>query len=155
MENLRATSIRNLVTVTLRGVPDRPGIAAEVFGALGDQGLNVEMVVSTGVSEGRADISMAAARAEKDHVRQAAERVRGQVGASGVETRDGSALVVLSGPELSTRPGVAGRMFRALTGEGINIDAISTSLSSITCLIDNSRAEDAVAVLNGEFAIAS
>jgi aspartate kinase len=155
MESLRAIAIRDLVTITLRGVPDRPGIAAEVFGALGEQGLNVEMVVSSGASNGRADISMAAARTERDQVRQAAERVRKQVGASGVETKDGSALVTLSGSDLAAQPGIAGRMFRALTSEGINIDAISTSLSSISCLIEDERAAGAVAVLNREFGIAT
>jgi aspartate kinase len=155
MESLRAIAIRDLVTITLRGVPDRPGIAAEVFGALGEQGLNVEMVVSSGASAGRADISMAAARTERDQVRQAAERIRKQVDAHGVETKDGSALVTLSGSDLAAQPGLAGRMFRALTSEGINIDAISTSLSSISCLIEEKRAADAVAVLNQEFGIAT
>jgi aspartate kinase len=155
MENLQVSSKGDLITVTLRGVPNQPGIAATVFGTLGEQGLNVEMVVSSGVSETLADISVAATRAERDRVVMAAERIRRELGARAVESKEGSALIVLSGPDLASQPGIAGQMFRALSGEGINIDAISTSLSSITCLIDGGRLDDAVAVLRNQLQAAS
>jgi aspartate kinase len=155
MENLRVSSMGDLVTVTLRGVPNQPGIAATVFGTLGEKGLNVEMVVSSGVSESLADIAVAATRAEREPVVQAAEQMRAELGARTVESKEGSALVVLSGSDLASQPGIAGRMFRALSGEGINIDAISTSLSSITCLIDDDRLADAVAVLREKLEAAS
>jgi aspartate kinase len=153
MDSLRVVAIRDLVTIVVRGVPDRPGIAAEVFGALGEQGLNVELVVAGGTSDERADISLAVARAERDHVRQAVERIRKQVGARGVDVRDGSALVILSGSNLAAQPGMAGRMFRALTSRGINIEAISTSLSSISCLVEDNWAAAAVELLEEEFGI--
>ena len=82
-----------------------------------------------------------------DRVESAAQRIREQYDASDVESRGGSALVILSGQDLAAQPGIAGKMFRALSSKGINIDAISTSLASITCLIENDRAEDAVETL--------
>jgi aspartate kinase len=147
VENLRVSATRDLITVTLQGVPDQPGIAATVLGDLGEQGLNVEMVVASGSSAKRADILVAAARAERDQVMEVAEQIRQALGARGVEAKEGSALVTLSGPGLASQPGIAGKMFRALSDEGINLGAISTSLSSITCLIDEDRVEDALAVL--------
>ena len=64
MEPLRVVANREITKVTFAGVPDRPGIAAEIFGALGRRGINVELVVSTGGQEGTADISLAIARSQ-------------------------------------------------------------------------------------------
>jgi aspartate kinase len=155
VENLRVSATRDLITVTLQGVPNEPGIAATVLGALGEQGLNVEMVVASGTSAKHADILVAAARAEREQVMKVAGQIRAEYGARGVDAKEGSALVTLSGPEMASRPGVAGKMFRALSDAGINIGAISTSLSSITCLIDEDRVDDAVAVLGEKLVAAS
>ncbi len=151
MQELHAAANREVTKITLEGVPDRPGIAAEVFGALGAQGFNVELVVSTGGSGGRADISLAVSRADQESVERALENLREEIGARSISVNSGVALVSIIGQHLSTEPGIAGRMFRALSSHGINIEVISTSMSSVTCMIDEGRSEEALIALRSEF----
>jgi aspartate kinase len=152
MTELYPVANREVSKITLEGVPDRPGIAAEIFGALGGQGFNVELVVATGGAGGRADISLAISRADEDNVTRSLEAIRDEVGARTLQVNSHVALVSIVGQHLSTEPGIAGRMFRALSHHGINIEAISTSMSSVTCLIEEARTDEAMAALKAEFA---
>ena len=155
MNELHAVANREITKVTLEGVPDRPGIAAEVFGSLGSLGFNLELVVSTGGSGGRADISLAIARADQEAAVRALESIREEIGARSLAINSKVALVSIVGQHLSTEPGIAGRMFRALSSHGINIEVISTSMSSVSCMIEEDRADEALAALKGEFKLAS
>lgn len=155
MEALHVVGNREITKITLEGVPDRPGIAAEVFGSLGNQGFNVELVVSTGGSGGRADISLAVSRAQQEEILRALEAVRSEIGARAVHAASNVSLVSIVGQHLSTEPGIAARMFRALSGKGINIEVISTSMSSVTCLIDEAGTDIALQALREEFGLAS
>jgi len=151
MEALRAVANKDVTKITVEGVPDRPGIAAEIFGALGQQGVNVELVVSTGGSHGTADISLAVSRAQETQVVNALESIRREVGGRALLRNSKVALVSLIGHSLATEPGIAGRMFGALSRAGVNIEVISTSLSSVTCMIEERSVEDALAALREEF----
>jgi aspartate kinase len=155
MDELHAVANREITKLTLEGVPDRPGIAAEVFGSLGSQGFNIELVVSTGGSGGRADISLAVSRSDQEAAVRALDMIREEVGARSLAVNAKVALVSIVGQHLSTEPGIAGRMFRALSSHGINIEVISTSMSSVTCMIEEVRAEEALAALRGEFKLSS
>ncbi len=154
MEGLRAVSNRDVTKVTLEGVPDNPGIAGEIFGALGMRGLNVELVVSTGGSRGRADISLAIARSEEQQSLATLEEIRREVGAVSVQIDSQVALVSLLGHSLASQPGIAGRMFGALSRAGVNIEVISTSLSSVTCMIREEMVDKALLALREEFSLA-
>jgi aspartate kinase len=150
METLRVEANKDVSRILIRGIPDKPGIAAEIFSALGARGFNLEMVVTTGGTRGTADICLAVDRAQQDAVREAL--VRGPGTLAGEVTADSDvALVSIVGPGLAKLPGVAGRTFKALSGRGINIEAISTSLVSVTCMIARERADEAIAALEGEF----
>jgi len=151
MEGLRAIVNRDITKFTFSGVPDRPGIAAEIFGALGQRGVNVEMVVSTGAQRGTADISMAIAGSQATGVIEALEAIRREVGARALHRHGEAALISLLGHGLQTEAGIAGRMFGALSRAGVNIEAISTSMSSVTCMIEEARCEAALAALRQEF----
>jgi aspartate kinase len=153
MEGLRAVANRDVTKITLEGVPDRPGIAAEIFGALGQLGFNVELVVSTGGSHGTADISLAIARSQEREILDALESIRREVGARSLHRNSKVALVSLVGHGLSTEPGTAGRMFGALSRAGVNIEVISTSLFSVTCMIEEHSCELALEALRQEFAL--
>ena len=155
MEAFHAVVNRDVTKITLEGVPDRPGIAAEIFGTLGSRGFNVELVVSTGGSGGRADISLAVARSDQEAAVRAIEAIRDEVGARTIQVNSAVALVSIVGQHLSTEPGIAGRMFRALSSHGINIEVISTSMSSVTCMIEESGADEALAALRTEFNLLS
>ncbi len=154
MEGLRAVSNRDVTKVTLEGVPDNPGIAGEIFGALGMRGLNVELVVSTGGSRGRADISLAISRSQEQQSLATLEEIRREVGATSVQVDSQVALVSLVGHSLTSQPGVAGCMFGALSRAGVNIEVISTSLSSVTCMIREEMVDKAILAIREEFDLA-
>jgi len=151
MEKLRIESNTKISKIVLRGVPDRAGIAAEIFGALGGQGFNVELVVTSGGAKGTADICLAVSQDQQQSVHAALDKIRDEVQARDVQADTTVALLSITGPNLSKVPGVAGRLFNALSNKGINIDVISTSLSSVTCMISEDQAAAAVAALEGEF----
>ena len=151
MDGLRAVANREVTKVTLEGVPDRPGIAAEIFGALGQQGFNIELVVSTGGSHGTAEISLAITRSQEVAVIRALESIRRDVGARGLYRDSTVALVSLTGSCLSNEPGIAGRMFGAISRNGVNIEVISTSPSSVICMIHERDVPVAMEALRREF----
>jgi aspartate kinase len=151
MQSLRVEANKAISKLLIRGLPDRAGIAAEIFGAVGTRGFNVEMVVTIGGTKDTADICLAVSQGEQEAVQQALNEIKDEMGAVEVTTDSSVALVSVIGPNLSKVPGVAGRMFKALSAKGINIDVISTSLSSVTCMISIGRTEEAVAALEGEF----
>jgi aspartate kinase len=149
METLRVEANKEVSRILIRGIPDKPGIAAEIFGMLGTRGYNVEMVVTTGGTRGTADICLAVSRAQQEAVRAALNE--DGVLAGEITADSDVALVSVVGTGLAKVPGVAGRTFKALSARGINIDAISTSLVSVTCMIARGHADEAVAALEGEF----
>lgn len=151
MQSVRVEFNTQVSKLLIRGVPDRPGIAADIFSVVGSKGFNVELVVATGATKGTADICLAVSREEQAAVRRALEELKHELHATAVEADDDIALISIVGPNLSKVPGVAGRMFKALSVRGINIEVISTSLSSVTCMIPAGRTAEAVAALEGEF----
>jgi aspartate kinase len=155
MDNLQVVANHDITKITLEGVPDRPGIAAEIFGTLGNSGYNVELVVSTSGTVGRADISFAVSRQQEEQILRALEKIRDEVGARALHADSNVALVSIVGHHLSTEPGIAGKMFSALSRNGINIEIISTSMSSVTCLIEEALVERAIEALKGEFGLSA
>lgn len=151
MIDVHIASNANIAKITLHSVPDKPGIAAEIFGKLGAKGFNVELVV-TGISyKGRTDVSFAVAENELDAIDTLLEKMKGEIGAEKVSRTSSVALVSIAGHQLAQTAGLAGRMFNALSKAGINIDTISTSMSSVTCMVAQDKAKEAVDALRKEF----
>ncbi len=140
-----------VVKITLRGLPDRPGMAAGIFGRLGEEGINVELITASAIGGGRSDVSFIVAQTEMQRVSSATDRLKREFEAEEVVVDPNVAVVSLHMADLVQTPGTAGRMFASLSGRGINIDMISTSMASITCVIPENRADEAVRVLEEEF----
>lgn len=153
MKDIELLSNTKVAQVTLHAVDDRPGISAELFGELGGQGFNVELVSSSIVSKGKADISFVVAEAEIPAVLVLMDSLKKTTNAKSVSHDSEVALVSISAHGLVQEPKVAGRMFKALSDTGINIQMISTSFSSITCIISDQVIQDAIKVLEKEFEI--
>ena len=153
MKDIELLSNTKVAQVTLHSVDDRPGISAELFGQLGDQGFNVEVVSSSIVSKGKADISFVVAEKELPAVLVLMDSLKKATNAQNVSRDSKVALVSITGHGLVQKPGIAGRMFKALSDAGINIQMISTSFSSITCIISDQVIQDAIKVLEKEFEI--
>jgi aspartate kinase len=143
---------REEARVTLLGVPDRPGVAGRIFGALADANVNVDMIVQNEpVSEGaEADISFTVPRTELEITRNTLLPMQGDL-FSRVATDDEIGKVSLIGAGMKSHPGVAAKVFRVLGEEQINIQMIDTSTIKITCVIQGNRVNDAVRVLHDAF----
>jgi aspartate kinase len=139
--------------ITLEGVPDRPGIAAAIFRAVADEGINVDTIVQNVSKDGITDVSFTVPKDDLPHARQVMEGVVGEVGAARFTADDGIAKVSLVGAGMKTHPGVAAEMFEALAEAGINIEMISTSPIRISCVIRAGDVEAAVRTLHDRFAL--
>lgn len=154
LENVVITGVtgnKNIAKVAIRGIPDRPGVAAQIFSALGSQGINIRLIIQSIAADGLNDISVVVSR---EFVRQAAEVLEGQrksLKAKEIVFHDQLAEVSIVGSGIASTPGVAARMFRALARRRINIDLISSSEVRITCVIDERRTTEAIRALHREF----
>lgn len=136
--------------LTLLRVPDRPGVAAIVFGALAEAGVNVDMIIQNVSEQGTTDISFTVVQADLPAAQQALDRVCDELGVAYIIGGQ-MGKVSIVGAGMKSYPGVASRMFQTLAGEGINIEMISTSSIKVSCVIERDRVEDAVRVLHAAF----
>jgi aspartate kinase len=137
--------------VTVHGVPDRPGIAATLFEPMANAEINVDTIVQNVSSDGSTDISFTVPRAMSATALEVSERLVADIGAAGVDIDNDIAKVSLVGAGMKSHPGVAARVFRALSDAGINIEMISTSTIRISCVVRADRVEDAVRTLHQAF----
>ena len=133
--------------VTISQVADEPGIAASLFRALADEDVNVDMIVQNVSTEGVTDISFTVPTAQLDTAVSCANTL--SIGK--VSSDDSIGKVSLIGAGMKSNPGVAAEMFEALAANNINIEMLSTSGIRISAIVDQGRAEDAVAVLHEKF----
>jgi aspartate kinase len=157
MEAVVVTGIahdRGQAKVTIRGVPDRPGIAAQVFGAVSDHGIVVDMIVQNVSRDGHSDISFTVPRPDRPTVVATLEGVAQKIGAETVTYDDRIAKVSIVGVGMRSHSGVAARMFRALSRENVNIHMISTSEIAVSCVIEDKYTELAVRALHDTFELA-
>ena len=141
----------DVAKVTLLGVPDRPGIAAAVFGPLGESHINVDIIVQNVSHSGHTDLSFTLAESDLVRARPVLERVVAGVGAEGYDADRDIAKVTVVGSGILGAPAVFARIFETLAGESINIRMISTGEIRVTCIIDRGRVEDAVRALHRAF----
>lgn len=137
--------------VTVHGVPDRPGIAATLFEPMAKADINVDTIVQNVSSDGSTDISFTVPRAMSATALEVSEQLATEIGAAGVDIDTDIAKVSLVGAGMKSHPGVAAKVFRALSEAGINIEMISTSTIRISCVVRSDRVEDAVRTLHSAF----
>jgi aspartate kinase len=139
--------------VTIRDVPDRPGVAAAVFGRLADHNVNVDMIIQNVSEAGMTDISFTTPKEDLVRASRAVEEVVSELGARDWQVDETVAKVSLVGAGMKTHPGVAAAMFRALADAGVNLSMISTSSIRISCVIEAIQVETAVRALHSTFGL--
>jgi aspartate kinase len=137
--------------VSVIGVPDRPGIAAKVFRALADAGVNIDMIVQNVAQDGAATISFTLPKTDLPVAGPILDALAVELGARAVERDPDVAKVSLIGAGMKSHPGVAADMFDALAEAGINMEIISTSSIRVSCVIRASEVERAVRALHARF----
>jgi aspartate kinase len=141
----------HLASVSVLAVKDQPGIAAAVLDAMGKRNLNVQFIVQVIDHQTQDQIVMCVDRDDLSASLEAIESIRFQVRPAAVTANAQVASVAIFGPDFRERPGIAATMFRALARRDVNILAISTSISTVNCIIDSSRLKDAVAAIHQYF----
>jgi aspartate kinase len=157
MEDVVVTGIthdRSQAKISLLRVPDRPGIAAQVFGTLGAKRIVLDMIVQNISRDGYTDISFTVPRGDSASATAAIEEIARTIGAAGVVHDERVAKISIVGVGMRSHSGVAARMFGALAREGINIQMISTSEIATSCVIEDKYAELAVRTLHDAFELA-
>lgn len=140
--------------VTLLRVADRPGIAAAIFGALADAGINIDMIVQNVSSDHKAtDMTFTVARADLARASRVLEGIKAEIGFSELVPDQNVAKVSVVGVGMRSHTGVARTMFKALADKNINVEVISTSEIKISVLIAAEYTELAVRSLHTAFGL--
>lgn len=142
---------RDVASVTLRHVPDRPGIAAQLFGPLADAGISVDTIVQNASELQLTDMTFTVSRGDWEETQEISKPLAEELGAADVVLKHDLVKVSLIGTGMQSGPGYAATMFRSLSDAGINIELITTSEIRITCLVNADRGEEAVRVLHSAF----
>jgi len=143
---------RDEAKITLHKIPDRPGIAAAIFGPLADSGVNVDMIVQNVSEDGRkTDLTFTVTRGELAAALAACEKAGPAIGYRDITSDANVAKVSIVGIGMRAHPGVAQTMFRTLSEKGINIQVISTSEIKVSVLISEEYVELALRALHSAY----
>lgn len=144
---------KNQAKLSVIDVPDRPGVAAKIFGMLGKNNINVDMIIQSAARQNYNDISFTVAKTDLAKTLRVLRRAKPLVGASDIISKDNIAKVSIVGVGMRSHSGIAARMFGALARENINIEMIATSEIKISCVIAARDLHRAVQVLHEEFGL--
>ena len=141
----------NVAKITLRGVPDRPGIAAALFEPLAQVGISVDTIVQNASVDNLTDMSFTVARTDLKRAVEVVSPVADEIGAQELTADDTLSKVSIVGAGMLNSPGYASRMFRTLADNNINIEMITTSEIRITCITSEAMVTEAVRTLHRAF----
>jgi len=141
----------HIAMVGLIGIPTHPGIGGRYFSEIADSGIHVELIVNLFDGDKYDHILICINREDLDKVLEITQEIHQEVGSQSVIHDAHVALVCISSPDFTENQNIAGHMFKTLGDHEINIHGISTSVSSVTCMIDASDLDKAVSVLRQAF----
>jgi len=142
---------RDEAKLTIRGIPDQPGVAYQILGPISDANIEVDVIVQNFSEDGSASLSFTVHRNDVERASEILASIAGELGAKSTNTDDSIAKLAIVGVGMRSHAGVAAKMFGALAKEGINIQMISTSEIKITVVIEEKYLELAVRTLHEVF----
>jgi aspartate kinase len=140
-----------LATVSIFSLPDRPDVPGVVLHALGKKNINIEFVVHTLDFEGNGNMTFCIDQKNLESALEVLEGVKPLIEAKGISYHPNVTVISVFGPHFREKAMISGLMFNALGTAGINVLAISTSISSCSCLLHADRVEDAMRALHEAF----
>ena len=144
---------RDEAKVTIRGVPDQPGVASRIFGPISSAHLNIDMIIQNVAQDGTTDLTFTVNRTEYPQAMKLLQQTAQDLGARDVVGDDTLAKIAIVGVGMRSHSGVAAKMFEALAAEGINIELISTSEIKIAVGVNDKYLELAVRALHKAFGL--
>ncbi|MEI6405094.1 MAG: aspartate kinase [Actinomycetes bacterium] len=141
--------------ITIVGVPDRPGMAAAIFQAVADAGINMDMIVQnvSGGGSSKTDLTFTVPRAEAAKAELALRKIQDALGFDDVDTDEDIAKISLIGAGMRSHPGVSATFFKAIADAGVNVEMISTSEIRISVVTRASSAKTAVQAIHTAFGL--
>jgi len=139
--------------ISVMRVPDKPGVAAQIFSPLSTANITVDMIIQNVSHEGSTDMTFTVPRSDFKKALKIVEETAARIGAAGVESNEAIAKVSIVGVGMRSHSGIASKMFETLSTEGVNIQMISTSEIKVSCVIDDKYTELAVRVLHTAFGL--
>ncbi len=144
---------RDQAKITVVHIPDKPGIAANLFLPLSERNISVDMIIQNASAQGFTDITFTVSKKDMKEAQKIVEATAKDIGAKKVEVDDEVSKISIIGVGMVSHSGVAAKMFKTLADEGINIMMISTSEIKISCIIQRKYTELAVMVLHDAFGL--
>ncbi len=135
---------KNVARISILGVRDVPGQLAKVFSALGEAGINVDIIVQSGVQNGKADFSFSTGTNDAEQAVTILRGIQNDVGFDDVTSESNLVKVSIVGAGMVSNPGVAAKMFDAISSQGVSIKMVSTSEIKVSCVIDAEKFQDVV-----------
>lgn len=142
---------KDLSQVGILAAPDQPGIAGKILGALGEASINIQFIVQSIDLTGLGNIVFCVDRKDLDETLRILNRIQASVAFKKVIHRSPVGIISIFGPHFREKPAIAGTMFGALGRSGINILAISTSISTLSCVIEENLLPEAVKAISEAF----
>ncbi|UVI32277.1 aspartate kinase [Paenibacillus spongiae] len=144
---------KNVARISILGVEDIPGVLAKVFGALAASEINVDIIVQSGVQDGKADFSFTVSLSDKEKAISVVESIRGEVPFREVNSEENLVKVSIVGAGMVSNPGVAAKMFDVISGLGISIKLVSTSEIRVSCVIAAEQVQEVVRALHTAYGL--
>jgi aspartate kinase len=144
---------KNEAKITVRKIPDKPGMAAKIFTALSDAKIVVDIIVQNVSKKDKTDITFTVAKSDAKKAHKIMEETAKKMGAEGVTIDENIAKVSIVGSGMMSHAGIASKMFAVLAEEGINIEAITTSEIKLSCVIECKYGQLAVQALHKAFGL--
>ena len=156
MERLVVSGVtcnKNEARITLKKVPDQPGVSAKIFSPIAKAGILVDMIIQNTRASGMTDLTFTVVKSDFAKAVEISRKIAEEIGAEEVLTADNIAKVSVTGVGMKNHSGVAAKMFETLAKENINIRLISTSEIRISCVIEEKYSELAIRVLHSAFGL--
>lgn len=144
---------KNVARISILGVSHVPGVLAKVFGSLAEAKIDVDIIVQSGVQDGKADFSFTVALSDCEKALKVLDNLRNDLPFQEVTSEENLVKVSIVGAGMVSHPGVAAQMFDVISKEGVNIKMVSTSEIKVSCVIDGSKLNEVVQALHTAYGL--
>lgn len=144
---------KNVARISILGVSHVPGVLAKVFGSLADSKIDVDIIVQSGVQDGKADFSFTVALSDCDKALKVLDQIRSELPYDEVTSEEGLVKVSIVGAGMVSHPGVAAQMFEVISKQGVNIVMVSTSEIKVSCVIDGGKLNEVITALHTAYGL--
>jgi aspartate kinase len=139
---------KNVARISILGVPDVPGVLAQVFGKLASEGVDVDIIVQSGVQNGKADFSFTVALSDLSRAKEVIEGLHSELPYDEVNSEDNLVKVSIVGAGMVSHPGVAAQMFEVISSQGVSIKMVSTSEIKVSCVVESGNLQQIIQALH-------